>query len=182
VRVLIVRPAPGNSGTAEGVAALGLDPVVVPLFEVVPVTWDAPDPSGFDAIVMTSANVARHGGDGLVRFTHLPLFAVGEATAEAARQAGFRDVRTGHGDAADVGRKLSGRILHLSGSDHRSVPTSATVTVVPVYEARQLAPSAPLAADVALVHSPRAGARLAELFVDRATTQIVAISAAAAHA
>lgn len=182
MRVLIVRPAPGNAATADAVAALGLEPIVVPLFEVAPLAWDMPDPAPFDAVVMTSANAARHGGVALAHFTHLPLFAVGEATAATARAAGFADVRVGAGDAADLGAQLSGRVLHLTGADYRPIPSDANVTVVPVYDSRSLAPSAPLTADIALVHSPRAGARLTELAPDRATTQIIAISLAAARA
>ena len=182
MRVLIVRPAPGNAATADAVAAMGLEPVVVPLFEVVPLTWKMPDPAGFDAVVMTSANAARLGGAGLAQFTQLPLFAVGEATGAAARGAGFADVQVGDGDAADLGPHLSGRILHLTGSDHRLIPTDAKVTVVPVYESRPLAPCAPLSAGIVLIHSPRAGIRFAELKPDRADTHIIAISPAAARA
>ncbi len=196
---------------------MGYEAVVVPLFEVVPVAWDA-DPEQFDAVAMTSANAARHGGAGLARFTHLPLFAVGEATADAAREAGFNDVRVGSGNAEELGTLLkplplgggvgvgnaldreiaaSGerlphpnpcpegeglRVLHLTGSDHRPISTEAEVTAVPVYDSRTLEPAAPLAADIALVHSPRAGTRLAELTPDRSATHVVAISAAAAHA
>ena len=56
------------------------------------------------------------------------------------------------------------------------------MTTVAVYESRNLVPSAPLIADIALVHSARAGTRLAELTPDRTAMQIVAISAAAARA
>lgn len=182
MRVLIVRPAPGNVATANKVAALGFEPVVVPLFEIAPLAWEPSDPADFDAVAMTSANAARHGGAGLARYTHLPLFAVGEATAAAAGAMGFVDVQTGRSDAEDLGKLLSGRVLHLTGSDYRTISTDALVTAVPVYDTRPLAPSAPLAADFALVHSPRAGTRLAELKHDRASTQIIAISDAAAQA
>ena len=84
---------------------MGFEPVVVPLFEVVPLAWNA-DPEQFDAVAMTSANAARHGGAGLARFTHLPLFAVGEATADAARETGFNDVRVGSGNAEELGTLL----------------------------------------------------------------------------
>lgn len=161
---------------------MGLEPVVVPLFEVGPRAWDAPDPTGFDAVAMTSANAARHGGAGLARFTHLPVFAVGEATAAAAQTAGFSGIQVGAGDAADLGPQLSGRVLHLTGTDHRPLPTAAELTVLPVYETRPLTPPVALQADVALIHSPRTGARLAELMPDRSATRIVAISEAAARA
>jgi uroporphyrinogen-III synthase len=161
---------------------MGHEPVIVPLFEVVALEWHVPDPAGFDAVVMTSAAAARLGGAGLARLTHLPLFAVGEATGAAARRAGFGDVRTGRGDAADLGAQLSGRVLHLSGTDHRPIPTVANVTVVPVYDSRPLAPTERLSAEIALIHSPRAGTRFGDLVPDRGGTQIVAISPAAARA
>jgi uroporphyrinogen-III synthase len=161
---------------------MGLEPVVVPLFEIGTCAWEAPDPAEFDAVAMTSANAVRHGGAKLARFAHLPVFAVGEATAEAARAAGFSQICAGAGDAGDLGPQLSGRVLHLTGTDHRSIPTVAAVTVMTVYETRPLVPSLPLGADIALIHSPRAGARLAEMMPDRSATRIVAISAAAAHA
>jgi uroporphyrinogen-III synthase len=182
VRVLIVRPAPGNAATADAVAAMGLDPVVVPLFEVSPVAWEVPEPAAFDAVVMTSANAARLGGAGLARFAHLPVFAVGGATGAAAREAGFCDVRIGSGDATDLGAGLPGRVLHLTGADHRPLPTAAQVTAVAVYRSRTIDPPEPLAGEICLIHSPRAGARFADLVPDRSATQIVAISPAAARA
>jgi uroporphyrinogen-III synthase len=182
VRVLIVRPAPGNAATADAVAAMGFEAVVVPLFEVLPLAWEVPAPSWFDAVVMTSANAARLAGAGLTAFTHLPLFAVGEATAAAARNAGFGDVRAGASDAAELGQHLSGNVLHLTGTDYRPIPTEAEVTVTPVYEAWPIAPCGPLRADVALIHSPQAGRHLGALIPDRNATTIVAISSAAALA
>ena len=184
MRVLILRPEPGNAATVAAVTAMGLEPVAVPLFEVVPVDWDAPDPAAFDSVAMTSANAARHGGAQLARYTHLPLIAVGEATAKAAKAVGFSDVTSGDGNAGDLAvlfeEALS--ILHLTGTDHRPIPGDAKVTVVPVYETRALPPAVPPAADIALIHSPRAGARFAALVPDRATTRIIAISPAAAAA
>ena len=182
MRILIVRPVPGNAATAAAVTALGLEQVVVPLFEVGPLAWDAPDPDAFDAVAMTSSNAARYGGADLAQFAHLPVFAVGDATAEAAQAAGFSKIHVGAGDAGDLAQQLSGRVLHLTGTDHRSIPTAAEVTTVPVYQTRPLVPWAPLEAAIALIHSPRAGARLAELVPERSATQIVAISAAAAQA
>src|SRR3546814_7933926 len=52
----------------------------------------------FDAIMLTSANALLHGGPQLDRFKHLPAFAVGEATGEAAREAGFTVAAAGRSD------------------------------------------------------------------------------------
>ena len=70
--VLILRPQPGADESAARARALGLDPVVAPLFTVRPLAWEAPNPADFDAVMMTSANAARFGGDGLTPFIDLP--------------------------------------------------------------------------------------------------------------
>ena len=61
-KVVVLRPEPGASATLARAKAAGIDAVAIPLFEVVPVAWDAPDPSSVDALLLTSANAARHGG------------------------------------------------------------------------------------------------------------------------
>jgi uroporphyrinogen-III synthase len=182
VRVLILRPEPGNSATAAQVAALGCEPICVPLFEVAPVAWVPHDPDDFDAVVMTSANAARHGGPDLAGYTHLPLYCVGEATADAARNAGFDDITTGDGGGDDLSELFGDRqrVLHLTGTDHRPLPAGVHVTTLPVYTSTPVAAALP-DADIALVHSPRAGARLAELS-PRRDLALIAISGAAAEA
>jgi len=189
VRLLILRPAPGNAATACAARKLGFDPVCVPLFEVAGVDWTLTDTS-VAAVAMTSANAARLGGAGLAALTRLPLYAVGPTTARAARDAGFGRVVTGPGDAAGLARLLAddqpGRIVHLAGAEHRALDIPDVETVV-VYRARVRALSHPElaavdAARLALVHSARAGARLAAVTTRRSATTLVAISAAAARA
>ena len=191
-RVLILRPEPGASETAARARALGLDPVVAPLFTVRPVPWEAPD-EGFDAVLLTSANAARHGGEGLRRLLHLPCHAVGEATAEAAREAGFASVATGPSDGAAAVEQMAAagvkRALHLCGRDH--LPLSHPLISIErrsVYaaDAADLLPRA--AAEVAasgalvLLHSPRAAALFARLLGPREGVRLAAISEAAAAA
>jgi uroporphyrinogen-III synthase len=183
-RVLVLRPEPGASATVARGQQRGLDTVAVPLFEIEPVAWQVPDPGAFDGLLLTSANAVRHGGAGLVELRALPVYAVGEATAEAAREAGFAIVATGD---AGVERLLEGvnpefRLLHLAGEDRSEV--ARNLTQVTVYRARQIeAPDLGAASgSVVLVHSPRAGRRLAELAVDPGSIAIAAISAAAADA
>ena len=88
-RVLVLRPEPGATATVRQARERGLDAVAVPLFEVDPMAWEAPDPFGFDGLLLTSANALRHGGDRLQSLRGLPVYAVGDATAEAAREAGL---------------------------------------------------------------------------------------------
>lgn len=63
-RVVILRPQPGAEATVEAACALGLDALCYPLFSVEPMDWTPPDPAGFDALMLTSANTIRHAGRG----------------------------------------------------------------------------------------------------------------------
>jgi len=65
---------------------MGIDAVVMPLFEVRAVPWHAPDPTAFDMLLLTSANALRHGGGELGRLRLLPVAAVGEAASPGAAQ------------------------------------------------------------------------------------------------
>jgi uroporphyrinogen-III synthase len=128
----------------------------------------------------------RHGGEQLRKLLDLPVYAVGEATAAAARKAGFSIAAVGD---AGVDRLL-GRmrpdlsLLHLCGEDRAtSSDVRHAITPIIVYRAMEIA-----AADIgtfsgiALIHSPRAGRRFAELVTERSGIRIAAISDAAAQA
>lgn len=190
-RLLVLRPEPGASATVERARALGLDAVATPLFEIEPVEWSVPDPSEFDALLLTSANAVRSGGEQLHRFRALPVHAVGAATAEAARNAGFTVATTGEADLDQLVASLQPqlKLLHLCG-EHRKSPDHARqqITQLPVYRGRALAAPdlAPAGGCVVLIHSPRAGGRFAELAgsagLDRGSIAIAAISPAAAEA
>lgn len=186
-RLLVLRPQPGASATVERAKALGLEAVAVPLFDVEPAQWTAPDPRLFDGLLMTSANAARFGGEQLQKLRRLRVYAVGDATAEAARAAGFDVAATGQfgidGLLGSLPRQV--RLLHLCGAE-RLVPLAALQSIRPliVYRARPiLAPDlSAVANSIALIHSPRAGRRFAELASDRISIGIAAISEAAAAA
>src|SRR4051794_3763585 len=122
-RVLVLRPEPGASATAERARALGLEAIASPLFEIQPVEWRSPDPNRFDGLLLTSANAVRHGQGQLRELHSLKVYAVGDATAEAARERGFEIAATGDGGVErlldSIDRNL--RLLHLCG-EHRSEP------------------------------------------------------------
>lgn len=195
--LLIFRPEPGAQQTAARAAALGLDPVVAPIFAVQPLKWPAPAANDVDAVMLTSANAVRHAGPELKSFLALPCYAVGEATAREARAAGFADIRTGPGDGAallEMARHDAiARVLHLCGRDHiDAVPGGMSVLRRLVYAAEPVlqlpvqAISALRGGALALLHSPRAGAEFARLVdvasADRSAIRIAAISAATADA
>ncbi|HKP34603.1 MAG TPA: uroporphyrinogen-III synthase [Sphingomicrobium sp.] len=186
-RVLVLRPEPGASATVGRARERGLDAVAVPLFRVEPVEWRAPDPAAFDGLLLTSANAVRHGGDQLQSLRGLKAHAVGEATAEAARDAGFDIAATGE---AGVDRLLGSiedelRLLHLCGADRRQAQDARqAITPLVVYRSEPIESPDLSAApgSLALVHSPGAGTRFAELIEERASIAIAAISDAAANA
>lgn len=152
----------------------------------------APDETP-DALVFTSPN-------GLAAWTAIspdraaPVLAVGDATARAAQTAGFTAVRSASGDLnalaalirADPGLK-GARLLHPgaetpAGDLNALVAGHATVRALPVYRAVATGAAPPQAFAAVLIHSPRAGAALANaLSPDQARGRIAcAISAAAA--
>ena len=184
-KLLLLRPEPGLSASAERARAQGIQVVTCPLFEVGPIAWKAPDPAGYDALLLTSANAIRHGGAELEKLKALPVHAVGAATGEAARRAQFKVATVGDGDIVDLLAMLpaGSRLLHLAGEDHRDVD-DARIDRRIVYRSAAIAePDLPaLDGLVVAVHSPRAGRRLADLTNGRATTVIAAISRAAAEA
>jgi uroporphyrinogen-III synthase len=184
-KLLLLRPEPGLSASAERAQALGLEVIAFPLFRVEPVAWQAPDPAEFDALLLTSANAVRLGGSELAKLRDLPVTAVGEATAAAARDAGFRVETIGSGNAVDLlaGLPRSLKLLHVAGEDHRNIGDRPIERRI-AYQAEAIGdPGLPsLEGLVAAVHSPRAGKRLAELATVRSETAIAAISKAAAEA
>jgi uroporphyrinogen-III synthase len=188
MKILVLRPQPGAGETAARARALGLDVVVAPLFAVRPLAWTPPDPAGFDAVMLTSASAARQASDGLASFRALPCYAVGEATAAAAGEAGFADIRVGPDDGAALLMMMAEdgirSAFHACGEDHLALGHPAiAVTRVPVYAA-EAAETLPVAAEgaLALLHSPRAAALFARLAGDRGRIMIAAISARTARA
>jgi len=192
--VLILRPQPGAEETAARARARGLEPVIAPLFTVQPLPWTAPLPDAFDAVLFTSANAPRHGGDALAAFRHLPCYAVGEATALAAAEAGFGKIRTGPSDGAAVVQMMARdgirRAFHPAAADVSELPADGLeIERVPVYAAQpadrlsDVAIAAIHAGAIVLLHSPRAAAIFSEQIGERrGQTRIAAISDAAAAA
>jgi uroporphyrinogen-III synthase len=185
-RLLILRPEPGASTTLERARQLGLEALKLPLFEIEPLAWEAPDPTSFDGLLLTSANAARHGGEQLARLRQLPVYAVGRMTARCARDAGFEVTAIGEGGVDDLLGSIAAnlKLLHLCGEHHRTSPFARQkIAAMPVYRARALNPDLAAAErSVALVHSPRAGEQLGRLVQARGSIAIAAISKAAADA
>lgn len=167
--VWVTRAEPGAARTGGRLAALGLTPVVRPLLTLRSLDV-RPDLTGIQALAFTS----RNGVKAFVEQTGvpaLPVFTVGDATAAAAREAGFAEVRSACGDihalAALIrqqGRGLS--ILHPAAAEPAGdlaalVGEAARIVPVAVYAAQETHTPQPDAWDAVLIHSPRAARALA---------------------
>jgi uroporphyrinogen-III synthase len=125
VRLLVTRPEPDGERTGAALRARGHDVLLAPLLRVEAIACDLGE-AAYGAVVMTSANAARavaaHPSRAVL--AALPAFTVGRRTAEAARAAGFADVRCADGDKADLAALIRaeydaarGPLLYLAGED-----------------------------------------------------------------
>jgi uroporphyrinogen-III synthase len=170
LRVAVTRALPEAEATAARVRALGGEPVLAPLLTIAPRAFDV-SLNGVQALLFTSSNGVRAfaaaSDTGAVR-----VLAVGDATAEAARAAGFYDVRSAAGDVAALAAlaaatldPAAGKLVHIAGAqvagDLAGALDAAGFKVERriAYEARA-APALPPAfagpLDAVLFHSARA--------------------------
>ena len=169
--IFAIRPEPGLSATLAAARQAGLDLEGVPLFEIRPVAWAAPDPAGVDALLLGSANALRHAGRAMEAFCAKPAYVVGDITADAARQAGFTVAPSGLGGLQQVLDSLKGRnlrLLRLAGAEHVALvpPPGITLDARIVYESVALPLPASLAVrlregGVVLLHSAAAARHFA---------------------
>jgi uroporphyrinogen-III synthase/uroporphyrinogen III methyltransferase/synthase len=157
-RVLVTRAAHQAGKLSDGLRALGADPIEVPVIEIQPpASYDALDAalrnlSSYDWLILTSANTVhvlaeRAAAFGIVFAERSPqVAAVGSATAEAARQAGFSVALTPDGYVAEslvnaLGDRVSGKqVLLVRAAVARDVipdalrAASAHLDVVDAYQ------------------------------------------------
>jgi uroporphyrinogen-III synthase len=123
LRVLVTRPEPQASATAALLRARGHEVHIAPVARIERLEPALPPATAVDAVILTSANAAF----ALAPYRELPVYAVGAATARAARGAGAPSVTTAAGDWQSLARLLTGpdglragtRLLHLSGAEIR---------------------------------------------------------------
>jgi uroporphyrinogen-III synthase len=170
-RVAVTRPEPQATDTATRLSAAGYAVVKAPL--MTPVPRDGPgSPHGVGTLVLTSRTaamlMAAHPS-----FHHLPVHAVGAATAAEARHAGFSRVTSADGDVEALLPRLDDArepIVHLCGADHRGALVDRLVASGRAAERRILyameptgpLPPAPGPIHAVLLYSPRSAALYAE--------------------
>jgi uroporphyrinogen-III synthase len=125
MRLIVTRPEPDGSRTAAALRARGHHVTLVPLLRI-EVSSDAELGTGpWGAVLITSANAARAiaAHPRRAELMALSVFAVGRRSAEAARVAGFAEVTSADGDAADLANLVAARaapdrpLLYLAGQD-----------------------------------------------------------------
>jgi uroporphyrinogen-III synthase len=125
MRLLVTRPRVEADRTAAELNRRGHQALIAPVLTIEAVAGAALDPVLFDAVIMTSSNAVRAlmAHPAFSATLKRPVVAVGGQTAQVAREAGFSQVVSADGDAADLltlirGRWASaGRLLYLAGSD-----------------------------------------------------------------
>lgn len=189
-KLFVFRPEPGLRVTLETAASMGLDASGCALFNVEPVNWAVPSDKKFDALLVGSSNVFRHGGSNLEKLEGLPVYAVGEATAEGAREKGFMVTLTGKGGLQNLLDEVAGReldFLRLAGEKmvDLSPPVGISIETCVAYRTRPLEISPSVSktmreeGGVAALHSGEAARRVIEecerLGIDRKKITIAAL-------
>src|ERR1700721_4452947 len=183
--VLVTRPQPDNEATAATLRARGFEVLLAPMLRFEALAFQDDADAHYHAVMVTSANALRGferhpSGQRLLK---LPLFAVGEHTADAARRVGFDKVIAAHGDVAALREavlagvkekqvKKAGTLLYLAGADLArdlasdlgdrgfTVVTHTTYRMLPVAELPPAAREGFAANEIARVlHYSRRGAR-----------------------
>jgi uroporphyrinogen-III synthase len=123
VRILLTRPREDTAALAEKLTAAGHDVLSEPMLEIRFVPGAGVDLDGAQGLLFTSANGVRAFAAAEER-RDLPAFAVGDATAAAARRAGFARVESAGGRVDDlvllVRDRLvpgAGALVHAAGRD-----------------------------------------------------------------
>src|SRR6187431_2967612 len=196
--VLVTRPHPDDETTAKALLAHGFDALRAPMLRFEPLPFQDDADANYGAVIVTSANALRAIAPYIAdsRLLKLPVLAVGENTAAAARDAGFGEVIASKGDAGALRDLVLARakskhlkkaspILYLAGADLAgelgengfTVVTQTTYRMVPAPSLPREICDAFVAHEVeAVLHYSRRSARA---FLEAARAGAVEISALA---
>lgn len=107
--ILVTRPAPDNDKTAAALRARGHEVLLSPMLRFEPVAFEDDGEIAFDAVILSSANAVRaiENHSICAQLTLLPVFAVGEHTAQVAREAGFTNITVADGDAISLRERIT---------------------------------------------------------------------------
>lgn len=122
--VLVTRPQPAADEFAEKLRRDGYTAYIAPMMEYAAVAADLGDLASYQALVFTSAQAVQV-FCGLSAERKQPILAVGDATAAAAKKAGFAHIHSARGNSQDVAALIKAenlklnlkKILHLCSAD-----------------------------------------------------------------
>ena len=179
MRIWVTRTAPDNSRTVQNLVALGHDVLVAPVLDIQPIDigTEAERPAAY---VFTSRNGVRH-HPVLADRLDVPVFTVGDKTADAASSLGYQNVWSANGDVVALQRLIldvlpPSRIVHFCGRhsagdlkgylgrfgyrvERRPIYAAQPVPLRWMLDVRRSLP----ALDGIVVHSPRGAQRVARL-------------------
>lgn len=139
--IITIRPDLGSAATIRSAEQKGMKVTAFPMSQIGAVEWDAPNADDYNGLLIGSANAIRFGGEQLKLFQWKPVFAVGAATADSAREAGYQVKMAGQGGLQALINKLPAdtklRLLRIAGRNHVAinVPKGVEVDIRIAYEA-----------------------------------------------
>jgi uroporphyrinogen-III synthase len=126
MRLLVTRPGADGAALAARLQALGHAVLVSPVLRIEPVAMGPIAWNRLGGVIFTSRNAVAASGPYPPDALALRAWAVGNATAEAARGAGFAEIVPAGGTAADLAEMLLASpgpppkpLLHLRGEETR---------------------------------------------------------------
>lgn len=156
MKILVTRPQPQADTTARKLVAMGHEVVLEPLLRFQPLLLDEDVAGGAKAIAVTSAKAIE--ALAFNKLTEplqmLPLYSVGEATAQAAKAAGFQNILSAEGDVGSLANLIGqhnqeGPVFYPAAMD-RSGDLSGQLATIGVacnmVEAYQMAAASQLSA------------------------------------
>lgn len=156
-RLWLTRPRADSEAMAATLRARGIDTILAPVMMIAPCSFQLPQQPPA-SLLLTS----RHAAEALpAAWRHVPVYAVGDATADAVRAQGYAHVIVGGGNALELLPAIvAGQrdVLHLSGAEIKLdlAPLLASQGIAlqrcVVYEAQRVT-----ALDAALIAALRSG-------------------------
>ena len=184
MRIWVTRALPQATATAARLVAIGHDPVVAPVIETRPARFGLEDLAEAGALAVTSQAGVAALAEFAPKFCGLPVFAVGDATAEAARGAGFEQVYSASGRVDDLvalilAHPALGTIVHASARQPAGdlvgdlVRAGQPARRLVVYETVPTAIAAmPEAVEAIMIHSAQAAKAVAAMILPHQTATL----------
>ena len=167
MKVVVTRPAAQAEPLVERLARLGHEVEVCPLIAVEPLGDDPIDASGYEWVIVTSANGAEELARRLVG-TLPNVAAIGRGTADALARHGIQSdlvprVSTQEGLLAELPRATGRALFAAAEGARRLLVEELEADFVPLYRTTELRPASFPPADLVLLASPSAARAYAAL-------------------